>query len=93
MNDFLGLLITPLMGYIVGNRFSYIILRSLFMQNKSNADEKEDDDFDEVEHLGDDFKKKEKEQDWLRRTEPYEEGWKNQIGFNETFRWFTCKDD
>jgi len=39
LNDFLGLLITPLMGYIVGNRFSYIILRSLFMQNKSPADE------------------------------------------------------
>ena len=35
LNDFLGLLITPLMGYIVGNRFTYIILRSLFMQNKT----------------------------------------------------------
>ena len=59
LNDFLGLLITPLMGYIVGNRFSYIILRSLFMQNKGDEEEeKKDNDFSEIEHLGDADKKK-----------------------------------
>ena len=69
LNDFLGLLITPLMGYIVGNRFSYIILRSLFMQNKGDEEEeKKDNDFSEIEHLGDANAKKQKEEDWLRRT-------------------------
>ena len=39
--DFLLLFVGPLVGYIVGDRFSYIILRSLYMQNR-NGDENAD---------------------------------------------------
>ena len=33
--DFILLVVGPLVGYIVGDRFTYIILRSLYMQNRN----------------------------------------------------------
>ena len=33
--DFLMLIVTPFVGYVIGDRFSYIVLRSLYMQNTS----------------------------------------------------------
>ena len=33
--DFLLLFLGPLVGYIVGDRFSYILLRSLYMKNRN----------------------------------------------------------
>ena len=39
--DFLLLFLGPLVGYFVGDRFSYILLRSLYMQNR-NEEEKFD---------------------------------------------------
>lgn len=35
--DFIILIITPIVGYVVGDRFSYIILRSLYMQNRGET--------------------------------------------------------
>ena len=32
--DFIVLILTPIIFYIVGDRFSYIILKSLYMQNR-----------------------------------------------------------
>lgn len=43
LNDFIFLLLTPLIAYIIGDRFSYIILRSLYMQNK--GEDKDDESF------------------------------------------------
>ena len=43
--DFLLLIITPLIGYIVGDRFSYVILRSLYMQNRGDIKPPSDDGF------------------------------------------------
>ena len=39
--DFLMLIVTPFVGYVVGDRFSYIVLKSLYMQNRG-TDDKED---------------------------------------------------
>ena len=33
--DFVMFILTPFVGYVVGDRFSYIVLRSLYMQNTS----------------------------------------------------------
>ena len=33
--DFLMWVVTPFVGYVIGDRFSYIVLRSLYMQNTS----------------------------------------------------------
>ena len=42
------MILTPIIGFIVGDRFSYIILRSLYMQNRSEGDNNAggDDNFD-----------------------------------------------
>ena len=40
--DFTMMIVTPLVGYIVGNRFSYILLRSLYMQNRSGENNNRD---------------------------------------------------
>ena len=36
--DFVMLIMTPLVGFIVGDRFTYIILKSLYMQNRHESD-------------------------------------------------------
>ena len=39
--DFLMLIVTPFVGYVIGDRFSYIVLRSLYMQNTSQPTKEE----------------------------------------------------
>lgn len=36
--DFTMLIMTPLVGFIVGDRFTYMILKSLYMQNRHETD-------------------------------------------------------
>lgn len=38
LRDFFLWVLTPLVGYIIGDRFSYIVLRSLYMQNRTGQD-------------------------------------------------------
>jgi len=38
LRDFFLWVLTPLIGYIIGDRFSYIVLRSLYMQNRTSRD-------------------------------------------------------
>ena len=40
--DFVMMIVTPLVGYIIGDRFSYIVLKSLYMQNRSGGNNNRD---------------------------------------------------
>ena len=62
LNDFFLLILAPLVAYIVGDRFQYIMLRSMYMQNRRK--EGEGDDFDAIDNeraMNDEEKKKVKE--------------------------------
>ena len=91
--DFIILICTPLVGYIVGDRFSYIILRSLYMQNRgeSRPPGAYDGFEDAFEDPDDPQVKRKKQGAWLGRTEPYKESWKSQILLNQWVRFLTCR--
>ena len=83
LNDFLILVVTPLIMYIVGDRFSYIILRSLYMKNKvgDKPPGLSDEEFDYADD-NDPKTKRKKQSLWLHHTEPYREDWKTQVLLN-----------
>lgn len=77
------LVLTPIVGFIVGDRFSYIILRSLYMQNRSEGGSENDnnsDNFDSVSQVPNgSLLIHESRQAWVDKTEPYRETPKNQF--------------
>ena len=75
--DFIMMIITPLVGYIVGDRFSYIVLKSLYMHNKSGENQRKDPSL-----KGTPIQKT-LDQAWIKETKPYKESWKNQILLNQ----------
>ena len=76
--DFIMLIVTPLVGYVVGDRFSYIVLKSLYMQNKGKEDQR-----DEANQNGEEKQKELDPKYWIEETKPYKESWKNQILLNQ----------
>ena len=88
--DFVMLIMTPLVGFIVGDRFTYIILKSLYMQNRHESDKVYSDFHQSVKNP---TNKRLRQKAWLDETIPYKESTKNTILMNQLVStFFTCRD-
>lgn len=88
LRDFFLWVLTPLIGYIIGDRFSYIILRSLYMQNRSSAQHGDDNEFDDPNDV---MAQRVKQSYWLQNTKPYNESAQTQFLLNEWVQCLMCR--
>lgn len=69
--------LAPIVAWIIGDRFVYVLLKSLYMQNREGS--VPPDEFDQVDgkNLTPAEQKKLRESRWLHATVPYEESTMN----------------